>query len=327
VTAPFDDGGAAARARLRADLLGWGRPRPVVPPGQVDQLRSGLERALGEVADELAAALAATGRQHLLVTKTRVARLVCDGWASAPAPFEHTEASVRGALTHKAIERHLDTAAAPRRTGDEVVVAAWHELAAREPGDPRSVSAWLNACPAPTADRLRREASGLLATFVEVWPDPDQPEAVVRTERRLDVPLADGRVRLRGRVDLVVDSPVQDDHARALLLDLKTGLPRPTQDRAEVRFYALLWTLATGRPPFRWASFSVPEGRPTSEDLDLAVLSATADRVVEVVRQEARLSEVERGVASPRLHAGGWCGGCRLRDACPEAARVGTSPP
>jgi hypothetical protein len=34
----------------------------VVPPGQVDQLRSRLERALGEVADELAAALAATGR-------------------------------------------------------------------------------------------------------------------------------------------------------------------------------------------------------------------------------------------------------------------------
>jgi RecB family exonuclease len=327
VTAPFDDGGAAARARLREDLLAWGRPRPAIAAAQVEQLRSRLERQLADVDDELGAALAVTGRQHLLVTKTRLARLVCDGYASAPAPFEHTEASVRGVLAHKVVERHLDTAAVPGRSDDEVVAAAWRELAAREPGDPRSVSAWLNACSARTADRLRREVSGLLATFVEVWPAPAEREAVVQTERRLEVPLADGRVRLRGHVDLVVDSPLQDGHARALLLDLKTGIPRPTEDRAEVRFSALLWTLATGRPPFRWASFSVPEGRPASEDLDLGVLAATADRVVAVVRQEARLPEVERGATPPRLHAGRWCGRCRLRDGCPEAARTGTACP
>lgn len=325
MTAPLGDGGAAARARLREDLFAWGRPRPAFPVGQVERLRDQLERDLAELADELAAALVATGRQQLLVTKARVARLVCDGWASAPAPFEHTEASVRGRLAHRAIEHHLDRGPADASTADAVVAEVWRELAAQQPGDPRSVSAWLNACPRGTAERLRREAAALLGTFVEVWPGPGEHEVIVTTQRRLDVALADGRVRLRGHADVVVDSPVQDDHARALVLDLKTGLPRPTQDRTEVRFAALLWTLATGRPPFRWASFSVAEGRPTAEDLGTAALTATARQVVDVVRQTARLQGIERGSVPPRLHAGTWCDRCRLRDTCPEAARAGTA--
>lgn len=326
MTVPLGDGGAAARERLRTDLLAWGADRPVVPTGQVEQLRRQLEHDLAACDGALGSALRTTGRQHLLVTKTRVERSICDGWAAAPAPFEHTEASVLGTLAHKAIERHLDAGPAAGRSDVQVVAAAWDELAARRPGDPRSVSAWLNACPGPSADRLRRDAAALLATFVEVWPDPAGPEVVIRTGRRLDVALAGGRVRLRGTVDLVVDSPVRDDRARALLLELRTGLPRPTQERDEGRFSALLWTLATGRPPFRWGSFAVAEGRPEVEELDLDVLAATAGRVVEVVAQADRLAGTPGEDAAHQLRAGTWCGRCPSLGACPEAARAGIGP-
>ncbi len=115
--------------------------------------------------------------------------------------------------------------------------------------------------------------------------------------------MADGRVRLQGTLDLLVDSHRRDDRARALVVDFKTGMPRSDHDRAEVRFYALLTALATGRLPFRWATFYVTEGRPEAEDLHDAHLDATIRRVVDAVRQAARLAAVGRragGAAAPR---------------------------
>lgn len=315
------DGGAAARARLRTDLFGWGQDRPIVDPGQVTALRGRLEAELADLGDELHAAATSTGRQQLLVTKTRLDRLTCDGWALDPAPFEHTEANVRGTLAHKAIERHLDGGL--EEVPEAAVVAdAWRELAARSPGDPRSISAWLNACPKDEAQRLRTEVSGLLATFRAVWPDLPRQLVRVRTEKRLDVTLAGGTVRLQGTLDLLVDSRRVDDRARTLVVDFKTGVPRSDHDRAEVRFYALLTALATGRLPFRWATFYVAEGRPETEDLHGPTLDATVRRVVDAVRQAARLVAVRSGAQPPRLRGGLWCRGCLRRDDCDEAERA-----
>jgi hypothetical protein len=321
VTARVGDGGAAARQRLRTDLFAWRQERPVVAEGRVAQLRDQLERALLELGDDLDAAARSTGRHQLVVTKTRLDRLACDGWALDPAPFEHGRANVRGTLAHKAIERDLD------RRGDapsaaDVVAAAWRELAAWKPGDPRSISAWLNRCPRPDADELRLEVTRLLETFREVWPDLPPTAVDVRTEKRLDVTLADGRVRLQGTLDLLVDSRRRDDRARSLVVDFKTGMPRSDHDRAEVRFYALLTALATGRMPFRWATFYVTEARPEAEDLHHATLEATIRRTVDAVRQAARLAAVADGTAEPRLRGGLWCRGCLRQHDCDEADRA-----
>lgn len=318
--AAVGDGGAAARDRLRTDLFGWGQARPTVAPEAVPRLRGQLEAALADLGDDLDAAATATGRQQLLVTKTRLDRLACDGWALDPAPFEHTEANVRGTLAHKAIERHLDGAVLEPDAA--VVAAAWRELAVRTPGDPRSLSAWLNACPGDVAQRLRTEVGDLLATFRQVWPQLPAGVVQVRTEKRLDVTLADGRVRLQGTLDLLADSRRHDDRARALVVDFKTGVPRSDHDRAEVRFYALLTALATGRLPFRWATFYVAEGRPEAEDLHTATLDATVRRVVDAVRQAARLTAVRAGTTAPQLRGGLWCRGCLRRDDCDEADRA-----
>jgi hypothetical protein len=314
------DGGAAARAHLRRELLDWGGDRPAGAGATVTWLRDRLESDLADLGDDLDAAVASTGRQQLVVTKTRLERLACDGWALDPVPFEHTWGSVRGTLVHKAVERCLDGDGGQDTA--QLVTDAWHELAVRRPGDPRSISAWLNACPVDDGAALRRDVATTVETFREVWPAPPADAVDLRTERRLDVALADGRVRLQGTLDLLLDSRVHDDRARALVVDLKTGLPRSDHDRAEVRFYALLAALATGRLPFRWATLYVTEGRPEVEDLDRPILEAVVRRVVDVVRQAARLDAVERGTGTSTLRGGSWCRGCRRREGCDEAARA-----
>lgn len=322
MSAGVGDGGAAARERLRTDLLGWGQPRPPAADEQVEALRARLEAGLADLDDEVQAALAASGRRQLLITKTRLDRLACDGWALDPAPFEHTEANVRGTLAHKALERHLDGGEAAQADEEVVVARAWRELAARAPGDPRSISAWLNACPEADAGRIRSEVAGLLATFREVWPELPSQVVRVRTEKRLDVSLAGGAVRLQGTLDLLLESRYRDDRARSLVVDFKTGVPRSDHDRAEVRFYALLTALATGRMPFRWATFYVAEGRPEAEDLHTPTLEATVLRILHAVRQAARLTAIGEGRAEPRLQGGVWCWGCLRQDDCDEADRA-----
>lgn len=311
--------GEHARDRLRDELLGWGQPRPRVGPDAAARLRAAVEDGLAELGDDLDAAAVATGRRQLLVTKTRLDRLACDGWQLDPAPFVHSRANVRGTLAHKVIEHDLDGPAADPSACAAVVDRAWHELAVRSPGDPASVSAWLNACHPDDAAALREEVAGLLGTFREVWPPLPAAAVDVRTEIRLDVTLADGRVRLQGTLDLLLDSPRRDDHARALVVDFKTGIPRSGHDRAEVRFYALLAALATGRMPFRWATFYVTEGRPEAEDLHGPTLDATVHRVVDAVRQAARLTAVRSGTGEERLRGGQWCRNCRRQPDCPEA--------
>lgn len=314
------DGGAAVRDRMRTELLGWGQPRPSAGTATVVDLRDQLEAGLAALGDDLDAALTGTGRPQLLVTKTRLDRLACDGWALDPAPYEHTRANVRGTLAHKALERDLDARTA--EPAPALVARAWRELAVREPGDPGSISAWLNACPTEEADDLRAEVSELVATFREVWPSLPAELVRVRTEARIDVRLAGGRVRLQGTPDLIVDSRRRDDRARALVVDFKTGLPRAEHDRHELRFYALLTALATGRLPFRWATFYVTEGRAETEDLHLPTLDATVRRVVAAVRQAVHLAAVREGGAEARLTGGVWCRSC-LRDGdCDEADRA-----
>jgi hypothetical protein len=328
------DTSTPARERLAADLLGWGQRRPVAPPGLAEALRADLEAGLDGVGRERVAAAASTWRGgSLLVTKTGLDRLACDGWQLEPEPFEHHRASVRGTLAHAAIERDWDTER--RETPDQVVARTWEAKACERPGDPRSLSWWLNHADADTAAALRTEVGELVLAFREVWPPLPAGLVRPRVERPVVVRLAGGAVTLRGVPDLVLDSRRQDAHARALVVDLKTGRPRSAHDRHELRFYALLVTLATGRPPFRWGTFYVTEGRVEAEDLHVDTLEATVRRVVDGVEQRVRLAElapdarpgqpVEVDEGRLRLRAGAWCRDCRRLDRCRTAADAGVT--
>lgn len=308
-----------ARQRLVTDLLGWNVERPRVPAGLVARLRDELESGFASI-DGLEAAAARQRRGSVPVTKTRLDHLACDGLALDAAPYRHTWAGSRGTLGHAAIERDWDEGRV--RAAADVVRDVWHEQASRRPGDPASLSAWMNAQPATDVAAFQDDLADLLEGFREVWP-PLPPERVVtRMEPDVAVDLAGGLVRLFGQPDLVLASPRRDGRARTLVVDLKTGRPNSEHDRHELRFYALLMTLHAGEPPFRWATYYVTEGRHESEDLREDVLLATVLRVVDSVRQQVRLTlrEPAPGDADLTLRGGRWCAWCLREPGCDVAA-------
>lgn len=316
-----------AQERLAADLLGWGQGRPLADPTLASDLRAQLEEGLGALEPALSTVAEQRRRGTLLVTKTTLDRAVCDGLQLDARPFEHTRASVRGILAHAVIERDWDLAR--QVAAQEVVAAVWHDEASRRPGDPASLSAWMNAQPSEVEAELRDELVELASSFREVWPQlpPDHIER--QAERPVDVALLGGKVRLFGRPDLVLSSRSRDDRARALVVDLKTGRPRAEHDRHELRFYALLVTLAEGRPPFRWATYYVTEGRHDPEDLRRETLELTARRVVDTAHQLVRLGILTADGRQPdddelELRGGGWCFRCQREDVCEVAARART---
>jgi hypothetical protein len=306
-----------AQERVVEEVLAWGAERPLPPEGFAERLLALLTVAVGGWI-ELRRQRPELAARPLLVTKTRLSRLVCDGLQRDPEPYVHAWANVRGTLVHAAIEADIDGGRDLPVAG--VVERAWHRLATDRPGDPSSIGAWLNARDGAERTLLLSESAALLEGFREVWPELKGVPLRVRTEQRFVVPLGGRAVRLQGIPDLVVESPVDDGRARRLIVDLKTGMPRGQRDRDELRFYALLATLAGGPPPFRWATFYVTEGRIEHEDLSDAVLVAAAQRVSDAVLQAVRLGGTDKDAVAERLAGGPWCRGCVRRADCPEAA-------
>lgn len=304
-----------ARQRLLSDLLAWGAPRPPVEPRFAAWLRSSLEEGVAALGPQVEQAAHRSRGGRLIVTKTRLDRLVCDGYALDATPFTWTQASVRGVLGHRAIER--DWEAGRTESAPDLVSRIWREVASERPGDPRSLSAWLNTCPPEAATALQADVTDLVAGFREVWPLLPTAYVRARLERRVQIRLARGRVVLQGIPDLVLRSPRQDGRARDLVVDLKTGLPRPEHDRHELRFYALLSTLETGLPPFRWATYYVTEGRAEVEDLRAETLEVTVRRVVDGIAQAVRTTLHDPD--QHRLRGGAWCRFCERRPSCPVA--------
>src|SRR5205823_2380269 len=139
-----------------------------------------------------------------------------------------------------------------------------------------------------------------------------------RTELWLETPLGGGAVVLRGKVDLLLGVP-RAGRATRVLIDLKDG--RPSLDHAEdMRLYALLYTLRTGAPPFRVATFFLSSGEWQPEDVSEDVVWHAAARVSDAARTAARL----RSGLLPALRPGRHCTRCPRAATCP--AVVGDSP-
>ncbi|MEX0868806.1 MAG: PD-(D/E)XK nuclease family protein [Nitriliruptoraceae bacterium] len=310
----------AAQQRLAEELLGWGQPRPAVDRTFVASLRQHLEAEIGELQPHVGEVASSAPRGRVLITKSRLDRLACDGYALDAAPFTFSRASMRGILTHAAIER--DWRGGRSQAADALVAAVWQDEASRRPGDPSSASAWMNAQPGDEAEALRAEIADLVASFREVWPNLHGAPVEASVERAFDVTLGGGTVALFGRPDIVLSSHRDDGRARTLVVDLKTGQPRPEHDRHELRFYALLVTLATGVPPFRWATYYVTEGRYDTEDLRTETLEVTARRIVDGVRQQLRITPRPADDEGLVIRGGSWCRWCLRVDDCAEAARV-----
>jgi hypothetical protein len=113
------------------------------------------------------------------------------------------------------------------------------------------------------------QLAGLVPRFAPGW--------LPRTDDRIAIPLAGGRVVLHGVADLLVGVP-QPGVASLCALGLTTGGPW-ARERRSLHFLALLETLRSGTPPFRLALLESATGRYGIEDVREEHLRAMASHV------------------------------------------------
>ncbi|MEX2549533.1 MAG: hypothetical protein WD638_04845 [Nitriliruptoraceae bacterium] len=269
-----------AQERLVDEVFAWGQERPRVSVDAVATLRATLDRVVGAVVERAAEAAGSydTGAATPATVATFTASMLAsEGAHSAGEPWRQDRTTVRGLALKQAFAR--DVEAGHTDPPGEVATAVLTSLARERPGDPASASHWLNTQGREVRGSIRDEIASVLADIRSLWPPLPREQLDLAVAPVLRIPVADGRVILTARPDLVLDSRHRDDRARALVLVTRAGMPRPAADRALARTHALLVALWSGRLPFRWGSLHLTDGRVEVEDLDVEVLRAAAETI------------------------------------------------
>ncbi|MEO5678706.1 MAG: PD-(D/E)XK nuclease family protein [Acidimicrobiales bacterium] len=163
-------------------------------------------------------------------------------------------------------------------------------------------------------EQVRAEVWAASATLVASWPVLPAG-AGLRTQERVLVALAGGRVLLSGRPDLAVGRPTRQ-RAGVLVVEAKSGRFRP-EHLEELRFYVLLEALRWGVAPFRAVVWSLGDGRLEALDVDADLVWSETLRVADAI---TRLTRLAAGGA-PRASANPLCPSCPWLDGCPDGAR------
>lgn len=249
----------------------------------------------------------------LRINKTALDALDCDGryLDMRAQPFTWSPRLLLGKLAHRAIE--LDHAGGFTRPVKDLVTHAWMEAAS----DRGSAATFVADLGGVAADGLRGAVTERVITFRESFPVLP-PSAEVRAEKPYTVRLAGGAVELRGVPDLVLGRAVPDER-RVLLVDLKTGT-RSHRHLHDMRFYALLATLATGVAPFRVATYYLDEAAWEYEDLGFDHVDAAARTVAAKVERAGLLVGAPPPAEQLRLVPAAACGWCMRAPGCPATA-------
>ena len=301
---------SALQLRTVSDLLDPGEGR-TFPAGLAHDLRRELEAAVDPFLPWQGEAVS--------LSKERLNELGrCEGLFDADIsgerpPFVHGTASAAGTLAHKSIEVDI-------RSREERDAAAIVRIASERLQRDRRFRPYWDELPEERRTVLLERAVGSVCRFRSSFPSVRafRRGLAPRTELWLETPLGGGAVMLRGKVDLLLGASRAGRSTR-VLIDLKDG--RPALDHAEdMRLYALLYTLRTGAPPFRVATFFLPSGEWQPEDVTEDVVWHATARVSNAVRAAARL----RSGGQPALHPGHHCVRCPRAGTCP--AVVGDAP-
>jgi hypothetical protein len=165
-----------------------------------------------------------------------------------------------------------DALDALRASGDEAEVQAIESL-------PAAARATL----AETLGLHARNLTDLVPRFAPGW--------MPRTNDRIAIPLAGGRIILHGVFDLVVGLP-QPRTASLCALGLSTSGPW-AEARRSLHYLSLLETLRTGTPPFRLALLESASGRYGVEDVREEHLRALASHIAAWLAQTATATATE----------------------------------
>jgi hypothetical protein len=278
--------------------------RPVVRAELRSELRDLLEEGLEPVA---------TASERPLVLSKHVLTSVhgCEARHvdEAERPFVASAATVRGTVAHKAIEYCVSLMpGSPGRLVDRAITRLTD-------GDKWSGD-WLRQSDETDRAEVRAMAVDRVSKFVECFPPLHAgwrpvPESSLRAD------LCDGRVALRGKVDLTIGTP---DGMRAgkVIVDFKTG-GQAISHIEDLRFYALVETLRLGVPPWKVVSYYLDSASFHVEEVTEGMLEAAARRVV---AGAAKLIELQRGLRPPSRTGGPGCSWCPLFDGCAEGQRA-----
>ena len=273
-----------------------GGERADLPEGWADDLRAELEQAFADAAEAIPPERPLFVSKHALagVHQCEAHHLAGDG------AFEWSPPTARGTVTHKAIELGIHV------VGQPVPADLVDEAIARLMDSTAPVARYLGALGQYDRAELRSLAVNHVSRFFDCFP-PLKAAWIPRTESRVGLDFASGRIRLSGKVDLTLGRP----HDK-VIIDLKTGWPAPVH-REDLRFYALLETLTIGAPPRKVASYYLDAAEAHPEDVTEGTLLAAARRTAAGI---LRLVELHYEQAEPERRAGPSCRWCPLSPDC-----------
>jgi hypothetical protein len=175
---------------------------------------------------------------------------------------------------------------------------------------------FLSEGPPARAAAVRADATTHVTSLVDGF--PVLPKRMMpRTEQSFQATLGGRTIQLNARPDLALGRPAGPD-ARSLLIDLKTGTPHQAHVD-DLRFYALVFMLRWGAPPWRIASYYAIDGAWSAEEVDADVLEAAARRTSDAI---LRMAEIVCSQRPPALSPGPGCNWCALASTCEGPAAL-----
>lgn len=295
--------------RVTEELLSLGEERPIVDPLWGSELADWIDDALIDHSPRV-------GPEQLWVSKGSISSVhSCEtNHVLTKGDFAWSNEVAKGVVVHHAIALAAAGSGAPPRD------LAYAALDQAERAGGKSLASWIRGRSDEERVALVAEAvvgiDGFLSAFPPLkaaWhPVPEFPVGAT---------IADGRVRVTGRVDLALGNnrPGPDNvlRRRRMFIEVKTGRPRP-EHRAEHLLYALLETLRSGVAPFRAATYYTAESTWVADDITKDLLVVAGIRLIEATQ---RLIELGDG-REPNRRAGWRCRFCPLAEDCPERIRA-----
>jgi hypothetical protein len=266
-TRPAPDAVAARRLSGGSEVLSLLRAgaatRPRFDPGLAGGLRAWLEdAAYGAVAGQ------GDGTGPLVLGTRRLLGTAAGGWGEEAETEGTGDELLVGTLVHALFRQQVNVGTIGDPMGDALDALAAEgsdELVDRI----ESLAGAERALLAETVASHATQLVGLVPRFAPGW--------LPRTDDRIAIPLAGGRVVLHGVADLLVGVP-HPDVASLCALGLSTSGPW-ARERRSLHFLALLETLRSGTPPFRMALLESATGRYGIEDVREEHLRAMASHV------------------------------------------------
>jgi len=262
----------------------------------IDEFTRGFEAIVATVPDS----------ERFFVSKHLLTRILgCEVAAVAPEEFEWAVPIALGQISHRAIQLGINW------PGEPAPLTLVDEAIARVSEEDSSLGDWVAGLPAADRADLRGLATERVTKFIEAFP-PLDPRSHPMTESKIYWPTA-GPITLSGKVDLVIGKP-SGHESRKLIVDLKTGRPRPNH-RDDLRFYALLETLRAQVPPRKTASFYLDAGDTDAEDVTIGILRSASRRTLDGI---ATLVDITLKKRAPRTKVSHACRWCPLLETCAD---------